>query len=162
MRTESFREKFLPLNDILYKVAFYILESEADARDAVQELYLKLWSRRELLNDVSNPKAYCITLLKNSCIDTIRRRSRQTLPEILPERDDGMEQADRILARERLANVLEAVKSLPERQREVLLLKTVEGLNYKEIEKKTGTNGIMLRVLLSKARKTLREYEKDR
>ena len=42
MRTESFREKFLPLNDILYKVAFYILESEADARDAVQELYLKL------------------------------------------------------------------------------------------------------------------------
>ena len=73
-----------------------------------------------------------------------------------------MEQADRILARERLANVLEAVKSLPERQREVLLLKTVEGLDYKEIEKKTGTNGIMLRVLLSKARKTLREYEKDR
>lgn len=162
MTTETFREKFLPLADTLYKVAFYILESEPDAKDAVQELYLKLWSRRETLDSVSNPKAYCITLLKNGCIDTIRRRSRQSLSETLPERDDGMEQADRMLERERLANVLEAVKSLPERQREVLILRAVEGLDYKEIEQKTGTKGIMLRVLLSKARKTLREYEKDR
>ncbi|MGN0188840.1 MAG: RNA polymerase sigma factor [Candidatus Cryptobacteroides sp.] len=162
MATETFREKFLPLAETLYKVAFYILESESDAKDAVQDLYLKLWKSRTSLSGISNPKAYCITLLKNICIDTIRRRSRLTIPEIIPERDDGMYQEKRILAKERLANVLGAVKSLPERQREVLILRTVEGLDYKEIEEKTGTNGIMLRVLLSKARKTLKEYEKDR
>ena len=43
MTAERFRKEYLPLQDELYRVAFYILESSPDAEDAVQDLYQKLW-----------------------------------------------------------------------------------------------------------------------
>ncbi len=49
---EDFRKIWIPLAERFYRVAFYMLESEADAEDAVQELYLKLWTGRERLDDV--------------------------------------------------------------------------------------------------------------
>ena len=58
--------------------------------------------------------------------------------------------------KERLAKVLDAIKSLPERQREVLTLRTLDGLSYEEISERTGINYLTLRVLLSQARRKLR------
>ena len=65
MTSERFHTDYLSLAPTLYKVAFYILESEEEAKDAVQDAFVKLWKDRESLYDVSNPKAYCIRLIKN-------------------------------------------------------------------------------------------------
>ena len=59
--------------------------------------------------------------------------------------------------RERLEKVLAAVKSLPDRQREILVMRTVEGLSYDEIAQRTGMSYLSLRVLLSRSRQTLRK-----
>ena len=61
----NFSDIWLPLADRFYRVAFYLLESESDAEDAVQELYLKLWSTRSSMADVRNPFAYGVSILKN-------------------------------------------------------------------------------------------------
>ena len=76
MDYKEFCDIYLPLTDGLYKVAFYILESEQDAKDAVQDLYIKLWDSRDTLDSVHNPMGYGIRLLKNICIDRIRKESR--------------------------------------------------------------------------------------
>ena len=55
-----------------------------------------------------------------------------------------------------MIKVLEAVKALPDRQREILILRTVEGLSYEEIAERTGMNYLTLRVLLSRARSTIK------
>ena len=55
MSTEEFTELYLPLRGALYRVAFFILESEDDAMDAVQDLYLKLLSSPDALETVRNP-----------------------------------------------------------------------------------------------------------
>ena len=155
--TESrFHKDYLSLSDQLYKIAFYILESQDSAEDALQELYLKLWQSRESLDTVRNPKAYAITLLKNICIDRIRRESRMTYPETLPEPETFRTQDDEYDSRERLSQALEAVKSLPDRQRQILILRTVQGLSYEEISARTGMNNLTLRVLLSRARSTIK------
>ena len=52
--------------------------------------------------------------------------------------------------------MLEAIYALPEGQRKVLLMHTVEGLSYEEISRITGMNNLTLRVLLSQARKKLK------
>ena len=43
-----------------------------EAEDAVQNLYVKLWERREELNSLVSPEAYCRTMLRNICIDRWR------------------------------------------------------------------------------------------
>jgi len=53
--------------------------------------------------------------------------------------------------------VLKAIKALPDRQREVLILRTLEGLSYEEIARRTGMNELTLRVLLSRARSQLKK-----
>ena len=63
MTQEEFRNTWLPLSDALYRVAFYMLEDEADAKDVVQDLYVKLLAKSP--EDVRNPKAYAITMLRN-------------------------------------------------------------------------------------------------
>ena len=53
--------------------------------------------------------------------------------------------------------MLAAIKSLPDRQREVLTLRTLDGLSYEEIAQRTGINYLTLRVLLSQARNKLKK-----
>ena len=156
--TESrFSTDYLSLAGTLYRIAFYILESEADAEDAVQEVYLKLWQNRGVLDTVHSPKAYSIRMLKNLCLDRIRRASMLSFPERLPDAEGQIPPADETLdARKRLDNVLEAVKALPERHRRILILRTVEGLSYEEIARRTGMNSLTCRVLLSQARTKLK------
>jgi RNA polymerase sigma-70 factor (ECF subfamily) len=151
--TESlFHKVFLPLAQTLYRIAFYMLESEVEAEDAVQEVYAKLWESRDSLEDVRLPKAYCIRMLKNLCLDRIRKARYLSFPEELPDNDYNPAPDDAIDAKTRLNKVLEAVKALPDRQRNVLVLRTVEGLSYEEIADRTGMNNLTCRVLLSQAR----------
>ena len=156
MTEKQFNTEYLPLAGTLYRIAFYILEDKALAEDAVQEVFLKIWDTRDRLDGILTPKAYCITMVKNLCLDRVRRASRLEFPSQLPEQEAPPVQ-DAIDNKERLAMVMEAVKSLPDRQREVLLLRTVEGLSYEEISARTGIGALSLRVLLSRARTTLKE-----
>ena len=155
MTSEQFNSSYLSLAPTLYKVAFYILESEEEARDAVQDAFVKLWNDRETLGDVNSPKAYAIRLVKNLCIDRIRRQ-RLEFPEELPERVSPEGQDDEIDQKERLNMVMEAIKSLPDRQREILWLRTVENLSYDEISERLGMTPLTLRVLLSRARSKIK------
>ncbi|MBR0501074.1 MAG: RNA polymerase sigma factor [Bacteroidales bacterium] len=156
MTDSRFHSEFLPLADTLYRIARYILELGPEAEDAVQELYLKLWESRDSLDGIRQPKAYCIRILKNICLDRIRKARHLTFPERLPETGIQQPQDDEIDSRTRLEKVLEAVKALPERQRQVLVLRAVDGLSYDEISRKTGINYLTCRVLLSQARSKIK------
>ena len=153
----DFSNIWLPLTDRFYKVAFYLLESESDAEDAVQELYLKLWSARSSLENVNNPVAYGISMLKNICIDRIRRRTaRQTEPlEKAPPLAE-VSAHRHMEIKDTLRFLLGEMEKLPQRQREVLKLRAMEGLEYEDISKRTGLSQVHVRVLVAAARKTLK------
>ena len=147
----------MPLSERFYRAAYYLLESESDAEDAVQELYLKLWSARSSLKDVRNPSAYGLSMLKNICIDRIRRRSaRQTEPlEKAPPVEDGPSQ-NPIEARDTLRFLLNEMEKLPQKQRDVLKMRVIDRLEYEDISKRTGLSQVYVRVLVAAARKTLK------
>ena len=156
MTEAQFHNTYLRLSSTLYRIAYYMLESQEEAEDAVQELYVKLWESRESLDQILSPKAYCIRILKNLCLDRIRKAILLSFPETLPEKAYAPGPDEGIDAKTRLNKVLEAVKALPERQREVLVLRTVEGLSYEEISARTGINYLTCRVLLSQARSKIK------
>lgn len=169
MTADRFRNDFLPLSDGLFRLAYSILHSKEEAEDAVQELYLKLWQSDGDLPDVRNPRAYCLTLMRNFCIDRIRSRQFKDKCSI-----DSMQQSveglqieqppdDRRLGdRQRLKEITAGIEHLPPRERMVLKMKVMEDLSYEQMQKRTGLPNLTLRVLLSNARKKLRkQYGND-
>ena len=133
------------------------MESEADAKDAVQDLYLKLWSLRDHLEYVREPQAYGSLMMRNMCIDRIRKRYPQdSLKEDMAVKgppDEDME------LQEQLEDVRKAMEALPESQRKLLTMRVIEGLDYSEIEKRTGLSGLNIRVQVSLARKKLKQLQ---
>ena len=148
----------MPLAERFYRAAYYMLESQQDAEDAVQELYLKIWKSHANLTDLKSPAAYGMSLLKNICIDRIRRREiRKTEPL-----EAGVPQADappekRLAARDILKKVMEEIDRLPQTQARVMKMMVIEDLDYKEISERTGLSQVHVRVLISTARKTLKQ-----
>lgn len=157
MTSQFLTEAFRAQSDRLYRVAYYILESETDAEDAVQDLFLKLWAGRDRLDTVVNFNAYCTTLMKNLCIDRIRKETRmQTVPTETDLAESGMPE-DEVIGRETLELVLKAISRLPRRQQEVIRMHVFEEMSYDEISERTGMSNLTLRVLLSNARKSLKK-----
>lgn len=158
MTNQEFIDVFVPLQDGLYRVACHILESGDDALDAVQDLYAKLWARRDVLDDIANPKAYCITLLKNACLDrvgSVQHRNTVTLDAsaALGASEDPLDDE----AAQKLRRVMRAIRELPPGQRRVLEMKVLRDMSYEQIQKETGMNYLSLRVMLSQARRKLKK-----
>lgn len=153
----DFNNIWIPLADRFYRVAYYLLESEEDAEDALQELYLKLWAARSGLSGVQNPPAYGISMLKNICIDRIRKRMvRKAEPlDKVPHPEDTHTES-RTDIKDALRYLLQEMEKLPDKQRVVLRMRAVEGLEYEDIARRTGLSEVYIRVLVTMARKTLR------
>ena len=157
MDYKEFCDIYLPLTDGLYRVAFFVLESEQDAKDAVQDLFIKLWDSRDTLDNVHNPMGYSIRLLKNMCIDRIRKESRHARADLSDEiaSDDTADGPQAV--KEQAERLMRAVRKLPERKREVLDMKLLHGMSNEQISKETGMSNLAVRVMISRARTKLRE-----
>lgn len=154
----DFRKIWIPLADRFYRVAYHLLESRDDAEDAVQELYLKILSIPGKLVYVRDPAAYGITLLKNICIDRIRRRESrraEQLEDFMAADASGPER--KMTEKDTLARVIKEMERIPEKQAKVLRMRALEGLEYDEIARRTGLSLVNIRVLISMARKTLKK-----
>lgn len=154
----DFRKIWIPLAERFYRVAYHLLESRDDAEDAVQELYMKILSIPGKLVYVRDPAAYGITLLKNICIDRIRRRESrraEQLEDFMAADASGPER--KMTEKDTLARVMKEMERLPEKQAKVLRMRALEGLEYDEIARRTGLSQVNIRVLISMARKTLKK-----
>ena len=153
MTPEEFIDLYLQLEDGLYRMAFRLLESQAEAEDAVQDLFIKIWSRIDSLERVSYPQAWCLTLMRNHCIDRLRAKAgQQTVPveENLPAEEELERSA-------RMKRAWEAVLALPPKSRELLRLRLVEDLSYEEISRQTGLSQNALRVAFHRLKNHLKK-----
>ena len=160
MDANDFKRKFLPYHRKLYRAAFHLMGNTQDAEDMVQEAYLKLWKRRnELPTDIANLEAYCVTLVKHVCHDALRLAHLEEdgcPPEELPIAG-STNVAHEVELKDEARQVMTLIGQLPDQQRQIMQMRDVEDLAYEEIEKATGLTSVNIRVLLSRARKKIRE-----
>ena len=164
MDVESFKRLFLPLHPKLFRIAYALVENKSDAEDILQDAYYKLWSRRNELADVRNPEAFCVTLVKNLCLDFLRSpragRHDEDVPEAVTLSTDSSPDKE-LEMQDKVEQVRHLINRLPENQRQVLRLRGIEDCSIDEIEQITGLSAVNIRVLLSRARKIIREqFEK--
>ena len=158
MDSSRFKEILLPLSSSLYRSAYRIVNDEEIAKDMVQDTYLLLWDRRGMLDGLDKIESYVMRVLRNKCIDYLRTtRIYEVLDEMADVEDDDFV-ADEVSDDSRNVNVIvKKMDLLPERQKQILILRGVKGLSLDEITELTGLTNINVRTLLSRARKRLRE-----
>ena len=159
MPASLFKQLVLPLYPRLQRVALRLLGNVEDAEDMVQEVYMKLWNKRDALPDVQDVEAYCVTLTKNMCIDRLRiaeveKEDVDEVPTMLAATDDVEAQVER---RDTVEQVKQIIETLPEHQQQVITLRDMEDCSFEEIVEQTGLTAVNIRMLLSRARKTIRE-----
>lgn len=162
MNTEEFKSVFLPLGPLLYRIAFRMLGSGEDARDAVQELYVRLCRKGDRALRSGNPQGYCVRMMQNICADILRRRGHNVLrmaADVKEVREGPAVEAvdSSVEGREEAALVRKALAALPPKLREVVLLRDLEQMEMSEIEALTGMSQVNIRVTLSRGRKMLKE-----
>ncbi len=148
----------LPHLDAAYNLARWLLRNEQDARDSVQEAYLRAFKAYDRFRG-GDGRAWLLTIVRNVCYSQLRRVQRGQTPEEFDETqhtpvNESGEHAAR-LRRERDSERLDAaLAALPVEMREVIVLHELEGLAYKEI---AAVAGIPLGTVMSRlARARLR------
>jgi RNA polymerase sigma-70 factor (ECF subfamily) len=139
-KSEIFEATALIHMDSLYRFALHMSGNESDAEDLVQDTYLKAYKFFDRFRAGTNCKAWLLTILRNTFINTVRRDRGHPHMIHLPEMEErGMEAlADSDTEDEIFGDLLDddvtgAINALPDEYRAAVLLADMEGLPYKEI-----------------------------
>lgn len=146
----------------LVSIARRMLRDDAEAEDAAQEAFLRLWrNARGLEVGAGGLKPWLRRVVSNLCIDRIRANRHLAIVDEVPEQAQAGGQMRALGEKELSARVDRALKALPERQRLALTLFHYEGLSQVEVGRTLGASDEAVESLLARARRALKAELKN-
>ena len=146
---------------LLYVLAYKYLKDNDTAKDAVQQIFLKLWESRSLFSIHINLRNYLYTMLKNHLLNEIRNNY-TALEKNYELAQETIEYENEILSKLEEKEVTEqlyrAIDSLPEQKKAVCLYKLKDSLSNQEIAEKMQISIPTVKTHYSQAIKLLREH----
>jgi RNA polymerase sigma factor (sigma-70 family) len=154
MNSKDFKQNVLSLSDRIFPMVARMLGNSANAEDAIQEIMIKLWVRRKQIEHHPNITGFVFLTARNYCIDLLKKKKPEmddsSLQLKILESQNGQEQ----LEWKELNIIIEKIlKKLPEQQREIIIMRDIDGYEFIEIAATTELKVEHVRVLLSRARK---------
>ncbi len=150
-----FSEEVQPHEPALRSVLRRLVASLSDVDDLVQECYLRILRARKHV-PIRSSKAFLFTIARNAAHD-LRRRRVVANPVVFEEtadsctlQDNRPGVADSVCHQQELALLAEAIRELPERCREVFLLRKIQELPQKEIARRLGISESTVETLVAK------------
>ena len=147
MDKQEFARRVTQMQGSLYRVAASYLRGESDRLDAVAETVARAWEKRGTLRQEAVFATWMTRILIRVCVDIQRRQKRMTPVETLPDVPTGEDTG---------AALREAVDSLPQKMRTMVVLYYMEGYEVLEIARIMGTTKGAVCAGLSRAREKLR------
>jgi RNA polymerase sigma-70 factor (ECF subfamily) len=160
MNLEAFQTRVLPVKNKLYRFAIRFLGNEEEAKDVVQEVLIKVWNGREQMDQVQNWEAWCMRITRNLSLDRLRslnRKQTQPIEESFDVRQEALTPHESTEALESMQKINQLISALPEKQRQVIHLRDVEGYSYNEICDILELDMNQVKVNLFRARNAVRE-----
>ena len=162
----------------VYELSFRVTRSREDALDVSQETFIKLWQMlagEGELTEIESWYSYIMKMARNCALDFLRKQSIRRHDSLLSEDEDGerkeMEVADDDISsdpvlyyerKEKIEKVREAINSLDEDHRRILILRENEGYSYKEIADILGIEMGTVKSKIFRARNLVKEYLEKR
>jgi RNA polymerase sigma-70 factor (ECF subfamily) len=147
-----FREYFPPLMSFARK----ILVDEDDAREVVHNVFINLWEKRQKIDLSTSLKSYLFTSVHNRSLNVIRDRKKFSSEEV-PETAGDWDVSAQIESMELEEKINDAIKSLPEKCRQIFELNRFDGMKYGEIAMQLNISVKTVENQMSKALKILRD-----
>lgn len=157
MDKDKFCEYIRLYEKAMYSLAFSIVRNESDAGEIISESIYRAYKNIDTLKNEDAFKAWILRIVHNTAIEMIRKNAKMIPTDELPETADDSERVD-------LATKIalrDAVESLTQPYRTVVVLFYYENLPVSAISQITNTNMITVRTQLSRARKMLRNILKE-
>lgn len=162
MAQDAFLNTLMTLQPVMQLTAEKLLHSAEDAEDTVQETIVELWEKRNRLKHVQNLEGYAMQTLKNRCISYLRKHRDIATDkiELLDIIDDETIREEVALTERRAAELDGMMARLPERQREAVMMKYIEGASHEEMQRRLGMSSTNVYATLSRAISTLKSIVK--
>ena len=144
------KEMFLALYKKYYHPLLFIgLKEMKDAqlvKDTIQQLFLYLWEKRETIQEANNVKSYLVTsFLRKLTADWKKSKQAGVLQVVWnshPDEDQQPNPEEKLIRKDEQSHLfkllMDRINELPNRQKELIVLKFYEGLTYEEIVQRTG------------------------
>ena len=152
METDVLTSSFLGLRDKLHHIALNYLESDEDAKDALQDTWLKLRNGSKV-KTTSEARNKLVTVLRHVCIDRLRKAKPIPIDTLRVREINGYDIEVEDL--KHLETLLQ--EGLTPQQREIFNLVTHEGMEYEQIAEKLSMTVEAVRMNMSRIRKKMRE-----
>ena len=159
--TATFERLLLPHQDAAYSLARWLTRNDQDAEDMVQESYLRaLKSFNGFLG--GDGRAWLLTIVRNTCYTWLRRNRANNAvavfdEEVTGDESEGASPESLLLESLDTQYLNEALDELPEEFREIIVLRELQGLSYKELSAAAGIPLGTVMSRLARARKQLRQ-----
>jgi RNA polymerase sigma-70 factor (ECF subfamily) len=158
MSLEVFSQRILPMKDKLFRFAFSMIRNVQEAEDIVQDVMVRIWSKKEEWDQWQSMEAYCMMAARNACLDHLRKKGIQTIGdgvnrEIMSTDKDPYE---KIMNKETGIRIRKWMDALPEKQQQVVRLREVEGFSYNEIAEVLHLSLDQVKVNLFRARNAIK------
>ena len=154
----------LPHLDAAYNLARWLMRNEQDAKDVVQESYIRAFRFFDTWQGETDAKPWLLKIVRNGCYTSIKKsQNRQDLleydDELHGEQQPGDDPETLLLNKVDQAEAKSALERLPVAFREALILSELEGQSYKEIAEVTGVPVGTVMSRISRARAKLKDAE---
>ena len=158
MNLNEFKNTILPIKNKLFRFALSINNDRAEAEDIVQEVFIKIWNKREHLSQIDNLEAWCMKLTRNLTIDKLRSKHKRTreLDATFDISSDEATPLAKAEAHDTIFRVKQFINQLPEKMRAVIQLRDIEEMTYKEISEILDMPINQVKINLFRARKQIR------
>jgi len=155
----AFRQLFDTYQQRLFTYVYKVTRSRELADDAVQEIFLKIWSMRQKLPEIGNIQAYLRRMAHNQALKAFQAVAREGLVEDGLARQTSAHGAadDGLLSKEIQLYIHRLIDQLTPSQRRVFLLSREEGLRQQEIAERLGLNVVTVKRHMVDALKAIRD-----
>lgn len=155
--------------DRIYSIALQYSKVEETAEDVVQQVFLKVWEKRNTLAEINNPEAWLFTLARNQVLDVLKKQAssvkyKKYVQELFSESQETSPE-HLLIIRQRKELLERSLQELSPKQLEVYRLNREKGMTYEEIAQHLGIGHATVKEhianALAKIRRFLLEHKEE-